>query len=124
MSYQVSKQQILKEIVRCGNDAAYFLNNYYEISHPMKGQIPFRTYDYQDDLLDSFNNHKFNVVLKARQLGISTLCAGYVVWMMLFHKDKNVLVMAEGFGTTANLVKEGKEHHEEFAALDQDCRRR
>lgn len=74
----------------------------------MKGQIPFRTYDYQDDLLDSFNNHRFNVVLKARQLGISTLCAGYVVWMMLFHKDKNVLVMATKFGTAANLVKKVK----------------
>ena len=74
----------------------------------MRGQIPFRTYDYQDDLLESFNDHRFNVVLKARQLGISTLCAGYVVWMMLFHKDKNVLVMATKFGTAANLVKKVK----------------
>ena len=108
MSYQLSKQQILKEVVKSGNDPVYFLNNYCKISHPMRGLIPFKTYDYQDELLGNFNDHRFNIVLKARQLGISTLCAGYIVWMMLFHRDKSVLVMATKFGTAANLVKKVK----------------
>tara|TARA_B100000287_G_scaffold425824_1_gene472767 strand:+ start:28 stop:1614 length:1587 start_codon:yes stop_codon:yes gene_type:complete len=108
MSYPLSKQQILKEIVQCGKDPVYFLNNYAKISHPMHGLIPFRTYNFQDDLLNDFNDHRFNVILKARQLGISTITAGYVVWMMLFHRDKNVLVMATKFGTAANLVKKVK----------------
>ena len=108
MSYQLSKQQILKEIVHCGKDPVYFLNNYAKISHPMHGLIPFRTYDFQQQLLTDFNDYRFNVILKARQLGISTITAGYVVWMMLFHRDKNVLVMATKFGTAANLVKKVK----------------
>ena len=108
MSNSLTKQQILKEIVHCGKDPVYFLNNYAKISHPMHGLIPFRTYDFQSDLLHSFNDHRFNVILKARQLGISTITAGYVVWMMLFHRDKNVLVMATKFGTAANLVKKVK----------------
>ena len=108
MSYQLSKQQILKELVHCGKDPVYFLNNYAKISHPMHGLIPFRTYDFQQQLLTDFNDYRFNVILKARQLGISTITAGYVVWMMLFHRDKNVLVMATKFGTAANLVKKVK----------------
>lgn len=108
MSSPLTKQQILKEIVHCGKDPAYFLNNYAKISHPMHGLIPFRTYGFQDELLSDFNDHRFNVILKARQLGISTVTAGYVVWMMLFHRDKNVLVMATKFGTAANLVKKVK----------------
>jgi len=108
MSQYLTKQQILKEIVQCGKDPVYFLNNYAKISHPMHGLIPFRTYDFQGDLLQDFNDHRFNVILKARQLGISTITAGYVVWMMLFHRDKNVLVMATKFGTAANLVKKVK----------------
>lgn len=108
MAQYLTKQQILKEIVQCGKDPTYFLNNYAKISHPMHGLIPFRTYHFQDDLLQSFNDHRFNVILKARQLGISTITAGYVVWMMLFHRDKNVLVMATKFGTAANLVKKVK----------------
>ena len=108
MAYQLSKKQIIKEIVTCGKDPVYFLNNYARISHPMHGSIPFKTYDFQTQLLKDFNDYRFNVILKARQLGISTITAGYIVWMMLFHKDKNILVMATKFGTAANLVKKVK----------------
>ena len=108
MARGLTKTQIKKEIISCGKDPAYFLNNYCKISHPMQGLIPFQTYDFQDDLLRSFNDYRFNVILKARQLGISTLTAGYVVWMMLFHRDKNILVMATKFSTAANLVKKVK----------------
>jgi len=108
MAYQLSKKDIVKEIMKCGKESKYFLNNYGRISHPMHGLIPFRTYDFQADLLDDFNDYRFNVILKARQLGISTISAGYVVWLMLFHRDKNILVMATKFSTAANLVKKVK----------------
>lgn len=109
MGYQPTKKEVIKEIVKSGKDPVYFINNYAKISHPMRGLIPFRTYPFQDDLLRNFNDHRFNVILKARQLGISTITAAYVVWMMMFHRDKNILVMATKFGTAANLVKKVKQ---------------
>jgi len=109
MGYQPTKKEVIKEIVKSGKDPVYFINNYAKISHPMRGLIPFRTYPFQDDLLKNFNDHRFNVILKARQLGISTITAAYVVWMMMFHRDKNILVMATKFGTAANLVKKVKQ---------------
>tara|TARA_R100000008_G_scaffold86768_1_gene81480 strand:+ start:1205 stop:2791 length:1587 start_codon:yes stop_codon:yes gene_type:complete len=108
MTYRLSKEEVLKEIVKCGKDSSYFLNNYARISHPQKGLIPFRTYDFQSDLLKSYNDHRFTVILKARQLGISTITAGYVAWLMMFHRDKNILVVATKFGTASNLVKKVK----------------
>jgi hypothetical protein len=108
MSYQLTKQEIIKEIVKSGKDPVYFINNYAKISHPVRGLIPFRTYEFQDDLLKDFNDHRFNVILKARQLGISTICGAYIVWMMMFHRDKNVMVMATKFSTATNLVKKVK----------------
>ena len=108
MSYQLDKKQTLKEIVKCGKDPSYFLKTYARISHPMHGLILFDTYDFQDDLLREFNDYRFNVILKARQLGISTITAGYIVWMMLFHRDKAILVMATKFATAGNLVKKVK----------------
>ncbi len=99
---------MVKEILKCGKDPVYFINNFCRISHPMEGLIPFRTYDFQRDLLHDFNGNRFNVILKARQMGISTIVAAYIVWLMLFHRDKNVLVMATKFGTAANLVKKVK----------------
>ena len=89
MSYKLTKKEILKEVVRCGKDPDYFINNYAKIPHPEKGLIPFKTYDFQSDLLEDFNDYRFSVILKARQLGISTIVAAYVAWLMLFHRDKN-----------------------------------
>ena len=108
MVHELSKKEIVKEIIKSGKEPIYFINNYCKISHPLKGLIPFKTFNYQDDLLKNFNDHRFTVILKARQLGISTIVAAYVVWLMLFHRDKNILVMATKFSTAANLVKKVK----------------
>ena len=111
MSYRLTKQEITKEILKSGKDPVYFINNYCKISHPMRGLIPFKLYDYQGDLINDFNDYRFNIILKARQLGISTITAAYVVWMMLFHRDKNILVMATKYTTASNLVKKVKSIH-------------
>ena len=108
MGYQLTKKEIYREILKCGKDPAYFINNYARISHPQKGLIPFKTYDFQTQLLEDFSNYRFNIILKARQLGISTITGAYVVWLMLFHRDKNILVIATKFGTASNLVKKVK----------------
>jgi len=108
MSIKLTKQEIMKEIVRCGKKPDYFINTYAKITHPMKGLIPFHLYPFQSELLESFEDHRFNVILKARQLGISTITAAYVAWLMMFHREKNVLVIATKFNTAANLVKKVK----------------
>ena len=102
---QLTKKETMSEIVRSGKDPVYFSNHHARISHPLHGLIPFDMYDFQEDSLRSFKKHRFNVILKARQLGISTTVASYVCWLMLFHRDKNILVVATKLGTAANLVK-------------------
>ena len=104
----LTKKEMMAEIVRCGKDPVYFSNKYAKISHPMHGLIPFDMYKFQENALVDFKKHRFNIILKARQLGISTTVASYVAWLMLFHRDKNVLVVATKLGTAANLVKKSK----------------
>lgn len=106
--YRPTKQEIQSEILKCGKDPVYFLNTYARISDTQKGPIPFRTYDFQDQVLKDMKDFRFNVVLKARQLGLSTIVAGYIAWLMLFHRDKNVLILATKLLSAANLVKKVK----------------
>ena len=47
----LSKKEVMREIVKCGKDPDYFINNYAKITHPMKGLIPFKTYGFQKDAL-------------------------------------------------------------------------
>ncbi len=105
---ELTVEEIKKEIIKCGKNPSYFLKNYAKISHPDRGMIPFKTYNFQDDLLDKFRDHRFNVIVKARQLGISTICAGYIAWLLLFYREKNVLVMATKYSTASNMVKKVK----------------
>jgi len=104
----LSKKEIMAEVVRSGKDPVYFSNSYAKISHPMRGLIPFDMYGFQEDTMRDFKKHRFNVILKARQLGISTTVASYVCWLMLFHRNKDILVVATKLGTAANLVKKAK----------------
>ena len=107
----LTKSEAMSEILKSGKDPAYFINNYAKISEPMKGLIPFRLYPFQEDALEIFNENRFSVILKARQLGISSTVAGYICWLMLFHREKNVLIVATKLQTATNLVKKVKSIH-------------
>ena len=103
-----SKQSQISEIVRCGKDPVYFMNKYLKIQHPLKGLIPFKTYEFQDDCVKEFNDYRFNIILKSRQLGLSTLVAAYAVWQSVFYKDKNVLIIATKLAVAQNFIRKVK----------------
>ena len=89
-----TKRSQVQEIIKCGKDPNYFFKHYLKIQHPVRGLIPFDTFSFQDDCVDKFNEHRFNIVLKSRQLGLSTLVAAYSVWMAIFQREKNILIIA------------------------------
>jgi hypothetical protein len=98
------KQIIAQEYIKCAKDPAYFMRKYCHIQHPTRGRILFNLYPFQEKVLHLFRDHQFIITLKSRQLGISTLAAGYALWLMIFHKDKNVLALATTQATARNLV--------------------
>ncbi len=116
------KDVIRKEYVKCAQDPVYFLKKYSYIQHPIEGKIPFHLYDFQERTVDSFNQNRLNIILKARQLGISTLTAGYSLWMMTFHQDKNILVIATKQEVAKNLVTKVRVMHSNLPKwLKQPC---
>jgi hypothetical protein len=108
MAVAPNKETQVKEIIRCGKEPSYFMNKYCKIQHPTRGLIPFKTYPFQDECVSDFNAHRFNIVLKSRQLGLSTVTAMYAVWMALFHRDKNILIIATKQAVAQNIVKKVK----------------
>ena len=85
------KQIIKQEYVKCANDPVHFMRKYCVIQHPIRGKISFDLYPFQEKTLNSLKDNDHNIILKSRQLGISTLMAGYGLWLMTFHLDKNIL---------------------------------
>jgi hypothetical protein len=90
----LTKKEQVEEVLKCGKDPIYFIKNYLYIQHPTKGRLPFRLYPFQEECIESFLDYKYNIVLKSRQLGLSTTTAAYCLWMALFRQDANILLMA------------------------------
>jgi len=101
---QSIKDKVKEEFVKCATDPVYFMKKYYMIQHPQKGRMLFNLYPFQEKVLRLFQNNRFSIINKSRQLGISTLVSAYSLWLMLFNKDKNVLVIATTQMTAKNMV--------------------
>ena len=117
MSVQGQPKKTLKEIIadeykKCALDPIYFMKKYCVIQHPTRGKIPFHLYPFQENCLDDFKDNRFNIILKSRQLGLSTLSAGFILWKMLFNQDFNALVIATKVTVAKNLVEKVRVMHD------------
>jgi len=109
MNEQIDYKEIIKlEKRKCAEDPVYFMKNYCLIQHPLRGKIKFDLYDFQAKTLTDLQKFDYNIILKSRQLGISTLTAGYALWLMIFQEDKNVLIIAIKQEVAKNIVTKVK----------------
>ena len=104
MSQPSLKQVIQQQYIKCAADPVFFMKQYCYIQHPKRGKIKFNLYPFQEDSLTELRDNRYNIILKSRQLGISTLTAGFALWSMLFNEDFNVLVIATTQEVAKNLV--------------------
>ena len=102
--HELIKKKIIQERIRCKKDPIYFFKKYVKVQHPVRGSVYFHLYPFQEDVLKQFHHHKYNIVLKARQMGLSTLSAAYVLWNMLNKENTKCLVIATKQDTAANFV--------------------
>ena len=102
------KHIIRKEYLKCASDPAHFMKKYCHIQHPQRGRVLFNLYPFQEKTLGLLRENPYSVILKSRQLGISTLAGGYSLWLMIFHKDKNILCIATKQETARNMVTKVK----------------
>jgi hypothetical protein len=69
-----------------------FLTECVHIQHPEKGALLFDLREAQLDTLQRVMEDRYVIILKARQIGYSTLFAAYCLWLGMFWPD-NVIVM-------------------------------
>ena len=112
MSQPSIKQIIQQQYMMCAKDPVFFMRNYCYIQHPKRGKIKFNLFPFQEDSLSELRDNRYNVILKSRQLGISTLSAGFALWSMLFAEDFNVLVIATTQEVAKNLVTKVRVMHD------------
>lgn len=68
IEFDLTEEQEL-EYIKCAASCTYFLKNYYKITSLDEGFILFKPYKYQEELIEAFQNHRFNISLQSRQSG-------------------------------------------------------
>lgn len=105
-----SKSDLLREAQfrKARKDIIWFCENFWTIQHPERGRIPFDLRDPQVDTLDAFMDQRRVIILKARQIGFSTLCAAYVYWAAFFKSDVQIVMLSKGEREATELLQKVK----------------
>ena len=88
-----TKEEV-QEYVKCSKDPIYFAKKYIKIINVDKGLVPFNMYNFQEDMVNSFNNNRFNICKLPRQSGKSTTVTAYILWLILFNDSLNIAILA------------------------------
>jgi hypothetical protein len=94
-----------EEIARCKEDFLYFCENYLKILDRNSKLVSFKLKPAQLALLKSLEGNPWQVVLKARQMGSSTLVAAYFFWKTLFTPNERSIIVAHTHDAVKNIYR-------------------
>jgi hypothetical protein len=100
---EFTKEQI-EEYIKCKDDPVYFAQNYVQIVTLDHGLQPFKTYDFQEKLINNFHENRFNICKMPRQTGKSTTCVSYLLHYAIFNDSVNIGILANKATTARELL--------------------
>ena len=86
----------------------HFCANYWYIKHPSKGRIRFELRPAQVETVKTWMGERYTVVLKARQIGFSTLAAAYAFWLTYFFADRFIIMLSRTEREAMKLLAKSK----------------
>lgn len=92
-----------EELKRCAKDIVHFANTYCQVMTD-EGYMKIQLRPYQEKVLRSYQNNRWNIFLAPRQIGKTITSSIFLTWYLLFHYDKNVLLMSNKGATTKEIM--------------------
>lgn len=103
--HKSSDVKILQEIKKCKTDFIYFANTYLKIVTKDGQLITLHLNDAQEAIYRRVIDNPHLMVLKARQLGSSTVIAAYFFWLACFNVNKRIAVVAHTGDAVKNIFR-------------------
>ncbi len=94
----------IQEFLKCKDDPIYFAKKYIRIVSLDEGLVPFEMYDFQEDLVKNFHNHRFNIAKLPRQTGKSTTVVSYLLHYAIFNDNVKIAILANKAETSRELL--------------------
>jgi hypothetical protein len=86
----------------------YFCKTYWWIRHPRRGRIKFELYSSQITAVKMWIEEDNSIILKARQIGWSTLVATFVLWETFGYSDRAIIMLSKGEREAVKLLNKSK----------------
>ena len=97
-------EENIREFIKCKEDPVYFAQNYVKIVTLDHGLQPFKTYDFQERLINNFHTNRFNICKMPRQTGKSTTVVSYLLHYAVFNDSVNIGILANKAATARELL--------------------
>lgn len=104
---QYSESQLM-DLAECMDPSIGFLNfskKFFHIQHSVRGKVLFEPFEYQERLLDSYHNYRFNINMLPRQSGKTTCASSYLLWYAMFHPDQTILIAAHKYSGAQEIMQ-------------------
>jgi hypothetical protein len=86
----------------------HFCENYWFIKHPGQGRIKFEMFDAQKESVYLWLTSRYSIMLKARQVGFSTLLAAFCFWLTYFYSDRSIIMLSRTERDAIKLLSKAK----------------
>ena len=103
VSVEFTKEQI-QEYQKCMDDPVYFIQEYMRIVSLDEGLVPFKMYDFQQNMVKTFHDNRFTICKLPRQSGKSTTIIAYLLHYVLFNQNVNVAILANKSSTARDIL--------------------
>ena len=100
---EFTKEQI-QEYQKCMDDPVYFIQEYMKIVSLDEGLVPFKMYDFQQNMVQTFHDNRFTICKLPRQSGKSTTIIAYLLHYVLFNQNVNVAILANKSSTARDIL--------------------
>jgi len=97
-------QEQVDEFIRCKDDPVYFIKNYIKIVTVDEGLVDFDLWDFQEEMVQKFDDDRFVICKMPRQTGKSTTIIAYLLHYVLFNEDVKVAILANKGVTARELL--------------------
>ena len=101
-------EEQVQHLLKCSDPTTgylHFAQNFFHIQHPVKGKMLFEPYEYQERLLQSYHDFRFNINMLPRQSGKTTCASAYLLWYAMFHPDQTILVAAHKYTGSQEIMQ-------------------
>jgi hypothetical protein len=87
---------------------SHFCSTHWMIRHPERGRIKFVLREAQEETVRVWIDSRYSIVLKARQIGFSTLAAAFTFWETFFWADRFTVMLSRTEREASKLLQKTK----------------